>query len=374
MDLASKIALWLCPELKEHEQLKLLQHAKDLKNCIQYAGDLRIHLSERAHVFLNHPEAAVEHVLNWLSCKHHAFISFGDEAYPALLSEIDTPPPFISVLGNPAVLHEPQVGIVGCRNMTHYGAQNAFQFAKALVEIGVGITSGLARGIDALAHEGALAGKGTTIAVLGAGLRSIYPTQHTDLAEKIAQTGAVISEFPLDRTPMHHQFPMRNRLISGLSLGVLVVEAAEKSGSLITARCALKQNREVFAIPGSIHSPSSKGCHSLLKQGATLVESLPDLLLEITQKLKTFIDKPPQKQAILPLEQNKKGLQVQVKRDKALKREGLLTYFEKDALMSIDALAEKTGESLEALATALLNLELQGAIMLTPGGYKCLAL
>ncbi len=267
-----KIRLWLRHDVREDQQLKFLQQGQ----------------------FWPHPQdpsvKEIEAVLEWLDEPQHHLIAYGDPLYPELLSKIDQPPPFLSVWGNLEVLHEPQLGMVGCRNMSHYGAENAFAFAKALSEIGLVVTSGLARGIDALSHEGAMQGGGATIAVLGTGLCQVYPRDHQNLAAKIAEKGAVISQFPLHNGPFRHQFPMRNRVISGLSMGVLVVEAAQKSGSLITARYALQQNREVFAVPGSIHSVTSKGCHALIRQGATLVESLPDLLIELKSKLSSFTE------------------------------------------------------------------------------------
>ncbi len=344
MNITDRISLWVCPYLKEVEQLKCLRASS-------YRG-----MSAEAKAFLAAPPRdEIDAVLSWLEEENHHLIAFGDEAYPQLLAEIDNPPPFLSVIGQLKVLQEPQLGIVGCRSMSHYGAQNAFQFAKALAEMGVTVTSGLARGIDALAHEGALAGGGSTIAIVGAGLNCLYPREHKGLAEKIALTGAVVSEFPLNREPANFQFPMRNRIISGLSLGVLVVEAAQKSGSLITARCALKQNREVYAIPGSIHSTTSKGCHSLIRDGATLVESLPDLLREVKEKLESFVLSPA------PLKQN---LQDPQKHDTDLKR-----LFKKGAFLSTDQLLELTGQSIDALSTELLMLELASAIRLTPAGY-----
>ncbi len=263
------IKLWLMPNLREDQKLKIL-----LEN-----GPLPEQLP---------PESEVEEVLTWLEQPQHHLIAYGDLSYPYLLTTIDNPPPFLSVHGHLDVLSEPQLGVVGCRSMSHYGAENAFAFARALAEIGLVVTSGLARGIDALSHEGAMKNGGMTIAVLGTGLSQVYPREHQALANRIAETGAVISQFPLQNGPLRHQFPMRNRVISGLSFGVLVVEAAQKSGSLITARYALQQNREVFAIPGSIHSVTSKGCHALIRDGATLVDSLPELLLELQSKLARF--------------------------------------------------------------------------------------
>lgn len=290
MNQVSALGLWLCPDLKEAEQLQLLKGCSSLLECFARASAYGISLSEAARNFLRNPHSIqMDEALLWLEEKNHHFLTFLDEGYPPLLKEIQNPPPFLSVIGSVEALSEPQLGVVGCRNMSHYGAENAFQFARALAEMGLGVTSGLARGVDALAHEGAIAGGGSTLAVLGSGLNQIYPAEHADLALKISEQGALISEFPLHAEPNHYRFPMRNRIISGLSLGVLVVEAAKKSGSLITAQYALRQNREVFAIPGSIHSVTSKGCHQLLKQGASLVESISDLLQEVQMKLQAYL-------------------------------------------------------------------------------------
>lgn len=237
--------------------------------------------------------------------------------------------------------------------MSAYGSENAFQFSKALAEIGITITSGLAIGIDTMAHQGALAVKAQTIAVLGTGLNCIYPSQNKNLVcEIIEQGGAIISELPLDAKPIPYNFPKRNRIISGLSLGVLVVEAAEKSGSLITARFALEQNREVFAIPGSIHSTTSRGCHKLIKDGATMVESLPDLLIHIKEKLKSSC------------------LQTQKKHVTPIKRKDhpLFEFFLAEPT-PLDVLLAKTGASIESLNAELLMLELAGDIEMVAGGY-----
>ena len=267
------VKLWLMPDLREDQKLKVL-------------------LGDAPWPDIEVPESQVDAVLAWLEQPGHHLIAYGDLSYPYLLAQIDYPPPFLSVQGHLDVLSEPQLGMVGCRSMSHYGAENAFTFAKALTEIGLVVTSGLARGIDALSHEGAMKNGGKTIAVLGTGLNEVYPREHQALADRIAEQGAVISQFPLQNGPLRHQFPMRNRVISGLSFGVLVVEAAQKSGSLITARYALQQNREVFAIPGSIHSVTSKGCHALIRDGATLVDSLPDLLVELKAKLVSYLSPP----------------------------------------------------------------------------------
>lgn len=223
--------------------------------------------------------------LEWLSQANNHFVTLADASYPKALLQISDPPPFFYAKGNLALLNQASIAIVGSRNASVQGEKNAESFAAALCESGLCIVSGLALGIDGAAHRGALraTGKhsGATIAVVGTGLDIVYPAKHRDLAHEIVQKGLVISEFSLGTPSKPQNFPKRNRIISGLSLGCLVVEANLQSGSQITARLAAEQGREVFAIPGSIHSPMAKGCHQLIKQGAKLVDSIQDILSEL---------------------------------------------------------------------------------------------
>ena len=219
-------------------------------------------------------DAAVAKVEDWLGAsRQNHLIPFTDPRYPRLLREIPDPPVLFYATGDVSLLDQPLLAMVGSRNPTSDGAHNARAFSRYLCRAGLGIVSGMATGIDALAHQGALDAGGKTIAVIGTGIDRVYPARHRQLAHAIAEQGLIVSEFPLGAPPSRHNFPRRNRLISGLSLGVLVVEAAAKSGSLITARMAGEQGREVFAIPGSIHAPLAKGCNRLIRQGAKLVES-----------------------------------------------------------------------------------------------------
>ncbi|WP_122315193.1 DNA-processing protein DprA [Pseudomonas cichorii] len=221
--------------------------------------------------------------LAWLERPGQHLLMWDDPGYPALLAEIADPPPLLFIAGNPSLLERPQLGMVGSRRASKPGLDTAAAFARSLAGAGFVITSGLALGIDGAAHQGALDVGGATIGVLGTGLEKFYPQRHRQLAEQmIAQGSAVISEFPLDAEPQTSNFPRRNRIISGLSLGVLVVEASVRSGSLITARLAAEQGREVYAIPGSIHHPGARGCHQLIRDGAVLVESV-DHILETLQ-------------------------------------------------------------------------------------------
>ncbi len=223
----------------------------------------------------------IERTLLWCSTAHNHIVTLADSRYPASLLEIPDPPALLYVKGQVALLKAKSIAIVGSRNATRQGILNASQFASSLSQSGLTITSGLASGVDAAAHQGGLTGSGSTIAVIGTGADIIYPARHRDLAHQIAENGCIVSEYPLGTPAISSNFPRRNRLISGLSCGVLVIEAAAQSGSLITAQSAAEQGREVFAIPGSIHSPLSKGCHSLIKQGAKLVENVQDILQEL---------------------------------------------------------------------------------------------
>lgn len=217
--------------------------------------------------------------LHWLDSPHHHLLAFDSPDYPALLGEISNPPPLLFIAGEPGLLDRPQLAVVGSRRASAPGLDTAKAFSRALAGAGFVITSGLATGIDGAAHRAALDVNGATIAVLGSGLQRLYPQRHVRLAQAIVdQGGALISEFPLQTAPARETFPQRNRIISGLSLGVLVVEANIASGSLITARLAAEQGREVFAIPGSIHHPGMKGCHQLIRDGAQLVESVQHIL------------------------------------------------------------------------------------------------
>lgn len=223
--------------------------------------------------------------LSWMDQPDRDILCFSDPRYPELLKQISSPPLVLFVIGDPAVLQRPQIAMVGSRNPSLTGRDTAGAFAKHLARSGIAVTSGLAIGIDGASHAGALDGGGPTVAVMATGADKLYPTCHLELAGRIAANGALISEFPLGTPPRPSHFPQRNRIISGLSLGTLVVEAALKSGSLITAKFAVTQNREVFAIPGSIHNPMSKGCHALIRQGAKLVEETRDIIDEISNLL-----------------------------------------------------------------------------------------
>jgi DNA processing protein len=305
-----------------------------------------------AAVQLLRPEAtapAIERALRWADEPGHAIVTLADAAYPRLLLEIPDPPPLLYTVGRIELLGRPSLAVVGSRNATAQGARDAEQFAKAFSAAGLTIVSGLALGIDAAAHRGGLAAEGSTIAVLGTGVDVIYPRQNAPLAGRIAESGLLLSEFPLGTGGAAHNFPRRNRLISGLAQGCLVVEAALGSGSLITARAAAEQGREVFALPGSIHSPLTKGCHALIKQGAKLVESAEDVLAELTAFRRTGFAST--RAAVPPAGQP----------------EALLTHMG-FAPVDLDSLCARAGLPAEQVSAELLRLELAGRIAALPGG------
>lgn len=302
--------------------------------------------------------ARVDQDLTWMNGKDQHILTPHHSAYPSLLKETHGAPPVLFVQGNVKLLARPQIAIVGSRNPTPIGCENAMKFAHHFSSIGFTVTSGLAIGIDGAAHKGALLGVGNTVAVLGNGLDTIYPAVHRALAHEIIDKGgAVISEFPVGTPPAHSHFPRRNRIISGLSVGILVVEATLNSGSLITAKVALDQGREVFAIPGSIHNSLAKGCHALIRQGAKLVETAEDVVEELGEILKYVIrskeelaKKPALKNNLLSTE------------------EALLSQVGYDCT-PVDIVVMRTGLTAKAVSIMLLELELKGLVASVPGGY-----
>ena len=304
-------------------------------------------------LFDNAPAEAIEHSLAWASQPGQSIITLADGGYPPALLEIADPPSVLYVRGNPDLLHRRGIAVVGSRNATPQGIQTAESFARHLAAQGLCIVSGLALGIDAAAHRGALAAQGETVAVIGTGADRIYPARNKELAIAIAERGAIVSEFPLGTPAVAYNFPRRNRIISGLARGVLVVEAAPESGSLITARLAAEQGREVFAIPGSIHSPVARGCHKLIKQGAKLVETAQDIL----EELGNFAAAPMP--AAAP--------------SAAPDESPILAALGHDPC-SLDDLVERTGQSADQLLPELLSLELGGSLAPLPGNrYQRLA-
>jgi DNA processing protein len=295
--------------------------------------------------------------LQWLAQPDHQLLTLADTNYPELLRQIEDPPPVLYLIGNSELLHQPQLAMVGSRNPTASGLNNAREFARTLAAAGLCITSGLAIGVDGAAHEGALL-SGHTIAVLGTGPDRIYPAVHRDLAHRIAEQGVLISEFPPGVQARAVNFPRRNRIISGLAMGALVVEAAPKSGSLITARLASEQGREVFAIPGSIHNPQARGCHALIRQGAKLVESAQDIMEELGALLGSLADTISD-----PIPPNRANSNRMDDPD----YKNLLDAMGYDPV-SIDEIITRSGLTAEMVSSMLLLLELEGHVSSAPGG------
>jgi len=293
--------------------------------------------------------------LRWLEAEDHHLVLFGDPAYPALLTEIANPPPLLFVRGDISILTHPQLAMVISRNPTRGGLENARAFANHLADSGLGITSGLAIGVDGASHEGALDANGLTIAVAATGLDQVYPARHRKLADRIAASGAIVSEFPIGTRPQAEHFPRRNRIISGLSIGTLVIEAAQRSGSLITARNAGEQGREIFAIPGSIHNPLARGCHQLIRQGAKLVETAEDILEELGPILAA------RPQVSEPIEQQAVRTSVNPE------HKALLNHIDYDPT-PINVIISRSGLTAEAVSSMLLIMELNNQIAAEAGG------
>jgi DNA processing protein len=299
--------------------------------------------------------------LAWLEDGNNRIVTLADSDYPQALLNIPDPPLLLYVKGRLDLLNRPALAVVGSRNATPQGIHNAEAFAQSLSDSGLCVISGMAHGIDAAAHRGALRCQGNncggSIGVVGTGLDKVYPAANRDLAHALAGQGALISEFPLGTPPLAANFPRRNRIISGMSAGCLVVEASLQSGSLITARLALEQGRDVFAIPGSIHAPQSKGCHALLKQGAKLVETAQDILEELGGLIAaTASIRGPAAQG--PATQ---GTDTQDPNSALL---GHLGFDPAD----LDTLGERSGLTVSQLSAMLLTLELEGRISALPGG------
>ncbi|HAJ72291.1 MAG TPA: DNA-protecting protein DprA [Methylophilaceae bacterium] len=300
-------------------------------------------------------QEAIANTMRWLEDEHNHIITLADQHYPKPLLEISNPPAILYAKGNLECLNIPSIAVVGSRHATPQGEKNAEDFCESLSHH-LCIVSGMALGIDAAAHRGALKGTGMTIAVVGTGLDIVYPAKHRDLAHQIVNRGLMISEFPLGTPSRAQNFPRRNRIISGLSLGCLVVEANIDSGSLITARLAAEQGRDVFAIPGSIHSPVTKGCHLLIKQGAKLVESTEDILNEISPELLKNHVKSISPNGLIP-EWTNPAPEVNT----------VLTSMGFDPI-DFDSLMTKTNLTASALSTMLTLLELDGKLTNLQGG------
>ena len=289
-------------------------------------------------------ENSLATIAAWLEDPVNRVITLADSDYPQSLLNIPDPPLLLYVKGNIDLLKRSAFAVVGSRNASVQGVRNAESFAQSLSEAALCIVSGMAHGIDTAAHLGGLGGQGSSIAVIGTGLDKVYPSANRNLAHRLADEGALISEFPLGTPPLAHNFPRRNRIISGLSMGCLVVEASLQSGSLITARMALEQGREIFAIPGSIHMPQYKGCHALIKQGAKLVENPGDIMEELAW-YSSATNTPAKSKHTHPIF-NQLGFDP----------------------VGLDSLSQRSGLTIEALSAILLQLELDGLVTTLPGG------
>lgn len=345
--LAAWLRLTLIPGIGGETQRKLLA-AFGLPEAVFSAGHTALHavIGNKVDLLLDFDTAqAVDRSIAWADETGHTILTLADTGYPQSLLEIADPPNVLYVRGNPALLQKRGLAVVGSRNATPQGLQTAENFAKALAGKGLSIISGLALGIDAAAHRGALAAGGATVAVIGTGADRLYPARNRELALQIAEHGAIVSEFPLGTPVLAANFPRRNRIISGLSRGVLVVEAATESGSLITARLAGEQGREVFAIPGSIHSPVARGCHRLIKQGAKLVETANDVLEELGEILQEAVPDQP------PGDADESTILAALGHDPC----------------TLDELVERTGAGADQLLGELLALELAGKLSSLPG-------
>ena len=325
-----------------------LSHLFQLKSHQLRACGLSEALAERISQF---DMRAVEEDLQWNEHDGCHLLSIESPEYPALLKEIPDSPTMLYARGNLHALRQPAIAIVGSRKPSISGEKNAFEFSRDLARAGCAVISGLALGIDAKAHQGCLSVNGVTVAVMGTGMQHIYPRRHQKLASDIQQNGLIISEFPLKTPPKAGHFPRRNRIISGLSLATLVVEATIRSGSLITARLALEQNREVLSIPGSIHNPAAKGCHYLLQQGAKLVTQVEDILEEL------HIYNPI---AVQELSNPSPGL--------ASEAQKLVKFLGFD-LSTVDEICQRSGLTIENTGALLAELELQGVVQAVMGGY-----
>lgn len=347
-DLAAWIRLTLVPGLGGQGLRKLLA-AHGLPQHVLSAGRRALAAQvgeDLADRILEIPDRdLLERTFDWAGQPGHTIITLADPGYPPQLLEIPDPPALLYAHGDTALLARRSLAIVGSRNATPQGLSNAESFARHFSNAGFPIVSGLALGIDAAAHRGALAGRSSTIAVLGTGIDVVYPPRNAQLAEEITLHGVMVTEFPIGAPPARENFPRRNRIISGLARGVLVVEAAISSGSLITARTAVDQGRDVYAVPGSIHSPLAKGCHALIKQGAKLVESAEDVLSELGAV----------------------GASDTMHMERGVTDVPLLECMGYDPC-NVDTLCERSGLTPDKVSAILLQLELEGKVTSLPGG------
>lgn len=333
--------------------------------CLTSSQMIKAGLSERiAHSIASFNFNLIEADLHWATAQNHHILCLWDTTYPSLLKEIPDPPPVLYAVGKIECLQAPMVAMVGTRKPTPMGLELATSMAFSLANAGLTVVSGLALGIDGQVHEGCLRANKPTVAVMGTGVDCIYPRRHLSLAKRITQKGLLLSEFPLSTPPSARHFPRRNRIISGCSLCTLVVEAAKRSGSLITAHLALEQNRDVMAVPGSVYNTQARGCHQLLQEGAKLVTSAEDVISELlnhplviqhggldTNTL-AYSSSPGSKRHFEPLANDAENLVQCI-----------------DGLTTVDQIAARSGLSVEYVICALAELEITNTIRAVPGGY-----
>lgn len=351
------LALNDVPGLNNQNKLKLIRTFATINHLFHATRDQleALHLKpESIRAFQQPNWHKIEHSLTWHQSSSHQILHYASPEYPEQLKEIHNPPLILYIKGNKELLNTPQIAMIGSRRPTSAGNENAFHFARCFAENGLTITSGLAKGIDTQAHLGALAATSKTVAVLGSGVDTIYPQSNTKLANTIAEQGLLLSEYAPNTPPKTYHFPERNRIISGLSLGVVIVEATLKSGSLITAKYALEQNKEVFAIPSSIHNAMAKGCHKLIKEGAKLVEGYADVIEEI---------------AFTPSKPPVTHLKIKEKPPVNATPCPLLNHIDY-APTSLDLILTRSKISLSIVSSLLIELELKGLISASPNGYQ----
>ena len=345
------------------ELLALLDRFGDIASIVSQ-GEQRLRDAglpeQKARALASPDQNVIEATLLWLENDSHHIVPYGSDEYPEILTELRGAPLMLFVNGKLDSLHLPSLAIIGSRNPTQGGIRNAVNFSRYLAKSGYTVVSGLAQGIDTAAHRGALDVNGRTVAFLGHGIDRVYPAQNYDLAHQIAETGALVTEYPLGAPPDKRHFPERNRLISGLTLGTLVIEAARRSGSLITARLAAEQGREVFALPGSIHNPLARGCHELIRQGAKLVETAADIGAELAPLAGHLQQKVTESTENKPLPPGDDDDYSELR--KVLSHDPT----------SIDELEGQSGLTIDQLSSMLLILELQGEVEALSGGRYAL--
>ena len=343
--------------VKFHRLLKQIGQPEDILKATTHELSAAGLNADAIRFLRNPPPAKISSNLNWLKAPNHTIRTLRCQQYPDEIKELKDAPPLLYIKGDESLLKEPQIAVVGTRKPTPSGQANAKKFSQDIVKAGILINSGMASGIDTVAHETALAADSTTVAVIATGPDKIYPAKNKPLAEHIAAHGALVSEFPVGTTPIRANFPRRNRLISALSLGVVVIEAGIQSGALITARLAAEQGKDVFAVPGSIHNPKAQGCHYLIQQGAKLVQKTEEILLELQPQLEQH------------LRRKEKSKDSSDDRDKLKHKRTNLSDTHRKILEAMgydpvdtDTLAERCDLSVQTVSVALLTLELENYV------------